>query len=379
MKPVLQIIIALTLSLIPLSGGAQIYVTDDILTDSVKVFFVTTAEDGTEMSGDHAFSIPTGETVTVERLLKGSEYEGIVRFDGKEFAMHRHSLTFSDENAEGTEDIFGDTRAMKNHTWEGRFFATLTPYILIAICFIGAILISILGMDNYRTGCLALWIVPLMILLGSGLEIWALSVIGKQTFWWCDSDRFGFWGSAIRMVPFALVVYAQLMSIIFYKGLLWIDKDDDVSLKPMAKSIILCIPVFLIVTVICAALHLPGMWQVIIPLSVSLVALSVGIIKSSSRNITALGKIGGLAFTAFGAIYIICACVAVVCLGIVLISNLIQTIVLLLILTLCTGKVSNAASPSRRKSDTFAESEKADKERWEWRWNKYSRTGKFYD
>ncbi len=89
---------------------AQLYVIDDNFADSVSVYQIEQSSDKqSETFGVEAFKLPMGETVKVERLLKGQTAYGLIKIDGKEYGISSGKLLFSDENPEGTEDIFGNT------------------------------------------------------------------------------------------------------------------------------------------------------------------------------------------------------------------------------------------------------------------------------
>ncbi len=307
MKKILQLLLCgiFTLAL-SVPTVAQKYVVDDIFADSISVYNITFSKDGNyELLDKEAFKLPMGETVAVERLLKGQTAYGLITVNGKEYGVNSGYLLFSDENPEGTEDIFGDTRSRTNHTWQGKFFASFTPYAIIAILFLAAMAFMFFGMKIYTIRRYALFVVPGCILLASLLEIWAYWVLGNDAFWWCDKDKYGFFGSLFWAIPFMLFVAYQLYSFKFYQQLL-LGKDPEtkLSIKPMAVSLIICVPVAIAFAVILALCDIRGTFVDILTVIVFLVSLAAGVWLSMKKNIKLLGKSAGLAFTIFGITYI---------------------------------------------------------------------------
>lgn len=308
----------------------QLYVLDDNLTDSVNVYQILESRDKkSEVPGAVLFKLPLGETVKVEGKLKENPTYPAVIIDGKRYTISQGYLLFSDENPEGAEDIFGDTRSRTNHSLLGKFFGTMVPYWIIAIFFIAAILFTFVGLKFSNVRRLALFIVPACILVASLFEIWAAYVMGGDAFWWCSYDRYGFWGSLLRAIPFIVFVAFQLFSIWFYKGLIMEEHPDgEVSLKPMAISIAVCLPATIAVTIICALSDANDTLTGILSLLTFFLSLGIGTWISVKRNIGALGKGMGILFSAFSFVYVIGAIVAVVGLVMVILELILQVILI---------------------------------------------------
>lgn len=186
MKKILQLLLCGILTVVlSAPARAQKYVVDDNFADSVSVRHISFSKDGnSEQLDKEAFKLPMGETVTVERLLKGQTAYGLIKVNGKEYGINSSYLLFSDENPEGTEDVFGNTRDRINHSWAGKFFASFTPYAIIAILFLVAMAFMFIGMKINTMRRYAIFVVPGCILLASLLEIWAYWVLGNNAFWW---------------------------------------------------------------------------------------------------------------------------------------------------------------------------------------------------
>lgn len=311
-------------------ADAQIYVTDDNFADSVSVHRIVLSADGKyEQLGDEAFSLPMGMTVKVERLLKGQTAYGLINIDGKKYGISSGELLFSDENPEGTEDIFGNTRDRVNHSVMGKFFATMTPYWIIAFLFILAMAFMWAGLKNEKVRRPALIVVPGCILVGSLLEVWAYCVLGSTAFWWCDPDRYGFFGALFRVLPFMAIVAFQLYSIKLYMRLLTNDEENGLSVKPMLLSIGLCIPIAIAVTFLCAGVFgLKSTALAVVTVVTFLLSLGIGLYISTKKNLKELGKTAGTMFTLFGIAWAVGAVVAIVGLVIVIFKLIFQILVI---------------------------------------------------
>lgn len=311
-------------------AGAQLYVTDDVQVDSVSYHAIEKSKTSdAEIMGGVVGKLPLGVTVRVERALHGNASYALIRIDGKAYGISSSDLIFSDENPEGVEDIFGNTRERINHTWRGRFFASMTPYTLIAVLFLVAIVFTYLGLTVESLRPIALMVIPAAILLASLLEIWAYMTWGTRAFWWCSYDRYGFFGSLFRAIPFIVFVAYQLFSVKFYKRILvGEDAEDDLSLKPMAISIGACVPVFLVTVILFTLLGSKGLLRDVVSVAAFLVSLGIGLWISAKRNMETLGRIPGIAFTAFAGVYIIGAIVSVIGLAVVLFQLIFQVLII---------------------------------------------------
>lgn len=325
-----RILFLLLLTMASLRAAAQIYVTDDILTDSINVYEFQLSKDGkSETYSNLAFKLPMGDTVVVERLLAGSKFYGVVTFDGKKYCIGKNALVFSDENPEGVEDIFGNTRSLTRHTATGKFFASSTPYLLIAICFLIAMVFLILGAKKYALRKAALIAVPACILLGSALEIWAYSVLGSDSFWWCDPKTYGFFGALLRLLPFVAIVFFQVLSIKYYMALIADDDDNDLSVKPLLISIAVSVPLAVVAAIVGAGVFdLKKPWIDILTLGTFLLSLLIGLTMATRRNISELGKMRGILFTIFGIVWSIATIVSLIGVVIVIFRLIVQAIIL---------------------------------------------------
>ena len=73
MKKTILLLLLFCAMIMPADISAQLYVTDDCFSDSVSVYNIATAKDGSEMTGTVAFKLPVGVTVKAERLLTNTK------------------------------------------------------------------------------------------------------------------------------------------------------------------------------------------------------------------------------------------------------------------------------------------------------------------
>lgn len=330
MKRVVMLICLLTISTFMLS--AQKYIVDDNFLDSVKIYKIAIADPktGDETLGETAFKMAMGQEVNVTRLLKGHTGYGAIEVDGREFGVQSKYLLFSEDNPEGTEDIFGNTRDRVNHSWSGKFFASFTPYAIISLFFILAIAFMLLGFKSAAIRRLALYVVPACILIASLMEVWAYKTLGTDAFWWCSMDNYGFFGSLFRAIPFCIFVAFQLYSVKLYERMLLADKDSDekLSIKPMAISLAVCLPLTLVIVFGLAALDFNPTLRDILSVVAFFVSLGLGVLISLRMNIKTLGTVAGVAFTIFGIIYILASIVAIIGLVIVIFKIIVQILII---------------------------------------------------
>ncbi|HJE38881.1 MAG: hypothetical protein C7K11_06490 [Candidatus Amulumruptor caecigallinarius] len=310
-----------------LCASAQKYVVDVLFSDSIQAYTIEPAKSGGEVPGTAAFKIANGEELTLTRVLEGNPGRGVIVRDDKEYCIDGDLLVLSEDNPAGTVGLFPDLRQDGKHTAIEHFFTTITPYIIISILFVAAILLLFLGrIELLRRP--ALLLVPLCILLASALEIWAYATLGGDVFWWCDYDTYGFWGSALRAIPFVIFVVAQVFSIKLYERLLFGEHSDkEISIKPMAISMGACIPLTLI------AVFAGAVWwrsaNEVVAAIVFLASFGIGTFISWKRNVSTAGKVNGSLLTLFIAVYIIGVIIAAVGLITILLRLILQILLIL--------------------------------------------------
>ncbi len=331
MKKTILLLLLFCAMIMPADISAQLYVTDDCFSDSVSVYNIATAKDGSEMTGTVAFKLPVGVTVKAERLLTNNKADCQVTIDGKKYAMFCNSLILSNENPEGTESLFGeDTYA--GHTPMGRFFATMTPYWIILILFAAAFLLTELGFRKWKFTKSAIVIVPILMMAAAILEALAYWTWGNNVFFWCDQDTYGFWGSIFRALPFIFFACFQVFSIIYYKILIRdVRPGAKLKIKPIVIGIAGCIPVAIVAAIVLSFVGIRGAKADMICSIIFLATLIGGVTVCAMRNIRELGLFAGLAFTVFATIYALGTVIAVWGVLVLLFKMILQVIILCLV------------------------------------------------
>lgn len=308
--------------------GAQNYVVDNLFGDSIRVCEIIFNKDKTaESPGKTLFYLQPGDTVTVTRILMDNSYPAVtIKGENGEFTLNYHDLRFCDNNPDGTVDHWVDMKWNKNREIK-KFFATFIPYAIIAILCIAAIAFLFVGLKVKLLRKPALYVVPACLLIASLLEILAYWFLGTTAFWWCDPDKYGFWGALFRVIPFVAFVAFQFYSIKLYMRLLTDNEDNKLSVKPMLLSIGLCVPVTLVVAFSCAGFfNVKSPWLEIITIITFLATLGIGLFVSTKKNLKELGKAKGTLFTLFGIVWAIGAVVALIGLIMVIFQLLVQVL-----------------------------------------------------
>lgn len=315
------LILCCWISLLGLPSMAQKYILDDNFADSIPLHKIEVGENHSyETLAEEVMKLPHGEVVEVKRGLKDNETSyAAIEVNGKEYGVYVRHLLFSDENPEGVEDIFGNTHEHVNHTWQGKLFATFTPYVVMALFFLDAILFMVIGLMSKVVRKISLFVVPVCMIVASVLEIWAYSVLGSDAFWWCSYEKYGFWGSLLRAIPFVVFVAFQLYSIKGYERLLLDERSDvKLSIKPAAISLVICIPVTILAVVVMTLMGHEDVLRDVVSVAAFFLSFGIGVAISLRKNTKILGKFLGLLFTIFSLVYIVASIIAII--GIIIVA-----------------------------------------------------------
>lgn len=327
---------------------AQKYIVDVILRDSVAASEIVRSGNE-ETAGVEVFRIANGDEVTITRLLKreGNNY-GVILKDGKEYCIWGNDLVFSDDNPEGTVDVFGGMREGK-HTFIEHFFCSSMPYIFISLLFLTSIVFVFLGLRLDSLRHISLIVVPVCIMGAALMEIWAYATLGDDVFWWCDYNRYGFWESFFRAIPYVGFVYFQILSIRFYQNLLFgKDSDKKIAIKPMFWGMGACIPMTVAAAVVCTVAGWRSATDIVSSVTF-LVTLGLGMFYSYRRNVRDAGAFRGLMLTLFCAVYVIGSIIAVWGLVIVLFKIIVQ---ILLAIAIFFGLMFAASAGTRYRDSS---------------------------
>ena len=215
-------------------------------------------------------------------------------------------------------------------------FGTLLPYLLIAGLVVAAIVMCFMNWSE-NTEKIGIIGIPVCLAAAALLEILALYSVGNKAIWWCDPDRYGFWGGFFRFIPLMLVLIAQIISIYTYQSFLskthaMYGKEVSISLKPAAIALVIALPAaFIVGATLQWGLKLPKFIQEIGLLATLFGILFLGLGKTAKNNMAQFGSKYGLMITLFAIIYVL-GVIAVVWLLIVGIFQMIIQEAILLIL-----------------------------------------------
>lgn len=219
---------------------AQTYVVEGLYRDQAKA---SENDPGASLMSRLDISAAFGDTEKEIMLPNGTEVQLLsdqarrmvkVQYEGETWWMDARELRFAESNPPGTVDVLAgldfspapmemhladDTVAyantMERGTAEWAFLHSLVPPVLILLLVAAlAVLLWRAAPDEFHAGMtplrrLALWLAPVLMLAVAALEAWYLLRMGGESYWWCSLYYYSKWGTALRWVPYALVVIAQ--------------------------------------------------------------------------------------------------------------------------------------------------------------------------
>lgn len=296
---------------------------------------------------------------------KGFEFERIATFDrheifaheGKFYAIYDKDLKFSSKNPDGIENPFSE-KQQKRHSLPGRFYGSTAAILTILLIMGFAAAVSFLYFKGiFKDRAFVLKVIPGAILLNSLILIYGQLNFGDEIFWWCDYDRYGFFGSLLRVIPFTLVLLIQIGSIKVYEMFLFdgqTEREDGtelkLSIKPAALSLALCLPVTIATAILLSFLNIRGFMMDLITLVVLFGSLGWGMIKTHRKNVKLFGPFNGLMMTLFSTVYIIGCIIAIIALVTLIIQLIFQILVVVgtfLVLAMITPKRRYRGSDGR--------------------------------
>lgn len=222
------------------------------------------------------------------------------------------------------------------------FFTSLGPCWAIIGLLVIAFAICLAGM---RSGVRSvreagLVVVPLCLLAVAAIEIYWYRLMGAGAFWWCDYDRYGFFGTLLRVLPFLIVVAMQLFSIKLYEQLLCWDgsSDGEIHAKPAVIGILVSFPTLIVyVLVTQLGFHWKGETAEMVGVGIFLLIILVGIIRTFMLNIQEFGTLRGILISAFILVYVVSCIVAVAALIFVIVRILLVVLAALFALAVLGG------------------------------------------
>ncbi len=273
----------------------------------------------TKQGGDYV-SLTNSPEVLFER---GYTFKPIAFVHGYRYVFEHEGKYYGAPMSDVLVDKRGDREELafmirgKSHQMTsvaGRFYGTSSALWMMLLIMGAAAVVTALYFVTKSAALrpLVLAVMPASILLFSLIEIYGYIKFGGDIFWWCEYDRYGFFGSLWRVIPFAAMVAAQVYSIKCYERVLFEGNDDPndderkISLKPAAWSLALCIPVLIVIILILGSMDLENtILMDILGIGGFLATLGVGLMISFKRNVKSFGPVSGLWVTIFSIVYII--------------------------------------------------------------------------
>lgn len=273
----------------------------------------------TRQGGDYV-SLTNSPEVLFER---GYTFKPIAFVDNYRYVFEHEGKYYGASMSDVLVDKRGDREELafmirgKSHqmtSTAGRFYGTSAALWMMLLVMGAAAVVALFYFLTQSAALrpIVLAVIPASILVFSLIEIYGYIKFGSDIFWWCEYDRYGFFGSLWRVIPFAAMVAAQIYSIKLYERILFRGNDtpdDDerkISLKPAAWSLALCIPVLIVIILILGSMDLENtILMDILGIGGFLATLGVGLMISFKRNVKSFGPVSGLWVTIFSIVYII--------------------------------------------------------------------------
>ena len=326
------------------ASGLTQYIVSPTIRDSV--YCTRVVRDRKEASGwkprDSADGIYLADGELVDSVPQSYDRRNFVFMShGKYYRVSRSHLVWSRTNRPtAAHGLTLHERDYNNRV--SAFFATTGPCWTIIILLFMAFAICLSGM---RFGIrpvreAGLLVVPLCLLAVALIEIYWYKTMGAGAFWWCDYDRYGFFGSLLRVIPFLIVVALQLFSIKWYEQLLcWETREEsEIHIKPAVIGIIVSFPtliVYFLVTQL--GFHWKGETAEMVGVLIFLLIILAGIIRTFALNIRDFGALRGSLISAFILVYAVSCIVAVIALIIVIVRILLVVLAALFAMAVLGG------------------------------------------
>ena len=297
-------------SIMPLA--AQEFIVNPWGGDKVEFYVAGTDKDGKwALIYNQSHEFEEGYTFQAVDTMKNYV---IFRHENQLYAAKKTEIEFSSNNPDDVVNPLSE-EAQRRSSIAGDFYGSMAAayMVLFLLAAIAIVTFVYRAIKLFILRPIVLIAIPAGILLISLIIIFGYWKFGSDIFWWCDYDRYGFFSSLFRVIPFMAVVAAQFYSIKLYEKVLFIDKEYDengerrkLSIKPMAWSIILCLPVtlgfFLIMTFM--GLH-NSMLVELFAVILFFVTLGFGVWRTFKRNVATLGFFHGVFVSVFAVAYII--------------------------------------------------------------------------
>ncbi|MBO5893730.1 MAG: hypothetical protein J6Q31_05680 [Alistipes sp.] len=305
MKRLLSLLISLVAYLTPIS--AQEFIINPWGADELICYSVNKTSEGFSVVYNKEQGLSFSEGERIQKIGESENgYYYIFCHEGKYYAAQRQELKFSNNNPDDMENPLSE-KIQARGSLLGKFYGSNSAITIIILLTLTGAIIS-LGYITLKISLLRpifLVFIPCAILAVSLIQIVGYIKFSTDIFWWCEYDRYGFFGSLWRVIPFMAVVAAQLYSIKVYEiGLFNGDETGKkISVKPAFISLAICIPVLLVTIFALAGMGIQGFWLETIGFIAFVGSLSIGLLLTLKRNAKSFGAINGLWATIFTIIY----------------------------------------------------------------------------
>lgn len=315
------------------------YVADNIYGDSVRVFERMSNPDSKDSqrafkAGQTAFRIANGDTLLVEKADSNFIYSNYtiheeagykeswvpgagnskfksfvtVTIHGKKYLVRKSDLVLAEN---GGESDWVNAKGV-HHTPMAHWFGTYTPYLL-TLLFLVLALVFAFGATAFRP--LAI-LSPLMLLGAIAIEGLALYYMGSEALWILDMKELGIGTAVWHGLLMLIALLLQWFSLAIVAG----GDEDGLSYKAPLFCTLAGFGVLVVMVMIDGLFIHDGHWSLTIGLIIMAALMLTGIGISLSRNIQAIGIVGGIVFTLFVIIWT----VGVVVMAILLLMGLLE-------------------------------------------------------
>lgn len=340
------------------SVSAQNFLLDPLFEDSAKCI-VAAKPDTVWQPAEPYKEVMFPKGMEIESC--GPAHSSYIAFEheGKHYVVFKPSVKFSENNPEGTVNPLSEEQIMR-HGKTGHFYATYAPAVMVVLLLILVLLSYGLTLVSKKLAPIALVVMSLSLLLVTVFEVVGLWTLGSDAFWWCDSDKFGFFGALFRLIPFAMVVALQFYSIKLFERVLFIDSpeetDSKISLKPAAIGLVAFLPImFAYFAIVQQWIGWQGKASDTVVGILAFGTLVIGILISFRKNISTMGAFKGFAISLFSIIYLLGLLAAIWGMIVVLFKLIIQVIMVIgaiVILAMLTKKTYYRGSDGHIYSET---------------------------
>lgn len=209
-----------------------------------------------------------------------------------------------------------DKENVRRHSVIAHLYTTYVPVMALLVLLFATIVLNILQEKIKSLRRLALIVMPICMALVALIEIAGYWLIGSDFFWWADRDRYGFWGSLVRLIPMLIALAYQILSFKFFENVLFGCEDDiemtRLSFIPAVVGLLACFPVVIVYFfVVQLWLGWSGLLCDIIGGTLFLLTLLGGMFIAYRRNTELLDRKSALAATLFTVVYVIGVLIAI--------------------------------------------------------------------